>query len=438
MIDAIIKAIFKSKMSLPRIKRYIDQLPYVGNIPNIDGNDKCLGEVKIAAVQREIKPIKKVEDYIDSVNDFIVDACEQRCQLVVFPEYNFFDLFGFIPGFRLLNNYLNKKGKCNMPKPDTWNTENTEQIRSTKHTEQTGHTGNTHNTWDTGNINNIWHMGNTGCTRNTGNTCNMGNTGHIGNTHNTRNMGNTEHISNTPDVSFFTLVFRAVATSTEKGLRCIFSLLAKKHGIYVYTGSFLVCRDKRLYNVGFLYAPDGRCMGNQPKIHLTDFEEQLGMARGDVLNVYQLDIGRIAFPVCMDATYFETFYTAAELGADLVVLPLANMEEYSLYRAIRGIWGRVQESYVYGIKASLNGWIAGMHFTGKAGVFAPLGLTDTKDGVLAISSCYHGNELVTCSVDYGRLRECRQQAEYYGDHNHYFEKHYVPKTYLGVSSNNLV
>jgi hypothetical protein len=310
LIDAIIKAIFKSKMSLPRIKRYIDQLPYVGNIPNIDGNDKCLGEVKIAAVQREIKPIKKVEDYIDSVNDFIVDACEQRCQLVVFPEYNFFDLFGFIPGFRLLNNYLNKKGKCNMPKPDTWNTENTEQIRSTKHAEQTGHTGNTHNTWDTGNINNISHMGNTGCTRNTGNTCNMGNTGctrntgntcnmgntgctrntgdtcnmgntgHIGNTHNTRNMGNTEHISNTPDVSFFTLVFRAVATSTEKGLRCVFSLLAKKHGIYVYTGSFLVCRDKRLYNVGFLYAPDGRCMGNQPKIHLTDFEEQLGMARG--------------------------------------------------------------------------------------------------------------------------------------------------------------
>ncbi|NLX69409.1 MAG: nitrilase [Clostridiales bacterium] len=355
MVNIILNAIFKSKMRLSAIERYIDLLPAARDMPNVEENNT--DEVRIAAVQREIKPVKRIESYIDMINGFIAEACKQRCRLVVFPEYNFFDLFGFIPGFIFLNNYLNKKAVAD--------------------------------------------------------------------------KGLTEDKSgeNGLDASLFSPVFRAVSASIEDGLRRIFSLLAKKHGIYVYTGSFLVCRDQKLYNAGFLYGPDGRCIGSQFKIHLTDFEEKLGLSRGSSLSVHHLDIGRIAFPICMDATYFETFYAAAEQGAELIILPIANMEEYSLPRAIRGIWGRVQESYVYGIKASLNGWIAGMHFTGKAGIFAPLELTDKKDGVLAISSDYQGNELVICGVDYRKLRECRQQAEYYGDCNPVFEKGYVQKTY---------
>ena len=69
------------------------------------------------------------------------------------------------------------------------------------------------------------------------------------------------------------------------------------------------------------------------KFILTDFEEKLGLSRGSSLSVHHLDIGRIAFPICMDATYFETFYAAAEQGAELIILPIANMEEYSLPRA---------------------------------------------------------------------------------------------------------
>jgi hypothetical protein len=70
-----------------------------------------------------------------------------------------------------------------------------------------------------------------------------------------------------------------------------------------------------------------------------------------------------------------------------------------------------------------------MHFTGKAGVFAPLEITDNRDGVVAISSNYQGDELVTCSVDYRKLRECRSRAEYYGDSNPAFEGEYVRETY---------
>lgn len=78
----------------------------------------------------------------------------------------------------------------------------------------------------------------------------------------------------------------------------------------------------------------------------------------------------------MDASYFETFQLAVQDDVELIILPIANMEEYSEWGAKRGIWCRAQENYFYGIKPSLNGYFAGMHFTGKAEIVAPTKLTD--------------------------------------------------------------
>ena len=103
------------------------------------------------------------------------------------------------------------------------------------------------------------------------------------------------------------------------------------------------------------------------------------------MEVYSLPFGKVVCPICMDATYFETFRIARERGADIAILPIANLEEYNLWKALRGIWPRVQESYLYGLKSSLNGWIFGRHFTGKAGIFAPWPMTPNKDGVLSSS-----------------------------------------------------
>jgi len=137
----------------------------------------------------------------------------------------------------------------------------------------------------------------------------------------------------------------------------------------------------------------------------------------------------VVCPICMDATYFETFRIAREIGADMVILPIANLEEYSTWKTLRGIWPRVQESYLYGIKSSLNGWIAGMHFTGKAGIFAPLLMTEKKDGVLSLSPSYEGNHLVTANINIKKLYEAREKAEYQEDRNPKFEEKYIERTY---------
>ncbi|GAH89829.1 unnamed protein product, partial [marine sediment metagenome] len=170
-------------------------------------------------------------------------------------------------------------------------------------------------------------------------------------------------------------------------------------------------------------------IGTQKKIHLTDFEVKLGIKRGNKMEVYSLPFGKVVCPICMDATYFETFRIAREIGADIVILPIANLEEYTVWKALRGIWPRVQESYLYGLKSSLNGWIAGMHFTGKAGIFAPLLITEKKDGVLSLSPSYDENHLITANINIKRLYEAREKAEYHEDRNTEFEKEYIERTY---------
>lgn len=345
-------------MNIEKIEKHIEKLP---SIQTNEKKNQNVNEVKISVVQRTIKPVKDIESYIDMLYGFIWEASNKNSQLVVFPEYNFFDLFGFVPGFTLLNRFLKAKEKKNKKDP-----------------------------------------------------------------------------KDTKESIDFSKALKVTAPYIEEGIKIIFSALARKSQMYLYSGTYLVVEGDDLKNKGYLYAPTGKLIGSQGKLHLTDFEEELGIVREKTLKAFDLPIGKIALPICMDASYFETFYQARELRVDLALLPIANMEKYHLEKAMRGVWTRTQESYIYGAKASLNGWIAGMHFTGKAGIFAPLSLTPKKDGIVALSDSSEGDELITAKIDYKKLKQEREEAQYFGDRNSHFEKNYIEKTYINKEKGSLL
>ena len=355
-IEVLIEKWFNKKISLERIEKHCKQLRIERRRLSEDIN---LENIRVSCVQRQIHPVKSIEKYIDILCGFVDQAAKEGSHLIIFPEYNFFDLFGLIPGFNFLNQILNKKAIKNKDEE--------------KDREEESHLkGNNH---------------------------------------------------------FLTTIFKGVANPIEAGIKRIVSLLAKEYGIYIYTGSYILKGKEEIYNACSLFDPDGNLIGTQKKMHLTDFEVKIGIKRGNKMEVYSLPFSKVVCPICMDATYFETFRIAREIGADMVILPIANLEEYTVWKALRGIWPRVQESYLYGLKSSLNGWIAGMHFTGKAGVFAPLLMTEGKDGVLSLSPSYEGNHLITANLNIKRLYEAREKAEYHEDRNTEFEKKYVERTY---------
>jgi predicted amidohydrolase len=283
---------------------------------------------------------------------FVKSAAEQGCDIIAFPEYNFLELLGVIPGFGLLNSYLNSKAVSS--------------------------------------------------------------------------AGNSTDSS---IKKLYPFVFN-ISEPIQAAIERIMCGLASEYEIYIYTGSYFIKDKGLLYNGGSVISPGGDIIGRQMKLHLTDFEEKLGIMRGNELAVFPLDIGNTAFPVCMDGTYYEVFNIARSLKCDVVILPIANNEEYSLYRALRGIWPRVQESHLYGVKSALTGWFCGMHFTGKAGIFAPIGMTSGEDGIIAISEHFEGDSLIVGELDIQELNREREENEYYGDCNPEFEKEYYKNTYL--------
>jgi len=355
-MEFLIEKWFNKKISLERIEKYCQKLSIKRKRLSEDVN---LEDIRVSCVQKQIHPVKSIEKYIDTLCGFIDQSAKEGSHLIIFPEYNFFDLFGLIPGFSCLNQILNKKAIKNKDEE--------------KDREEESHL-----------------------------------------------KGNNY---------FLTTIFKGFAKPVEAGIRRIVSLLAKKYGIYIYTGSYILKEKEAIFNAGSLFGPDGNLIGTQKKMHLTDFEVKLGIKRGNKMEAYSLPFGKVVCPICMDATYFETFRIAREIGADMVILPIANLEEYSTWKALRGIWPRVQESYLYGLKSSLNGWIAGMHFTGKTGIFAPLSMTEKKDGVLSLSPSYEGNHLITANLNLKRLYEARERAEYHEDKNAEFEKNFIEKAY---------
>lgn len=359
MIKSLLNGWYSHQLSLRRIDKYCNSLEMKRNpVGRMDNKETF----RVGCIQRQIRLCSNIEEYIQMIYSFVSQAVEDECSLVVFPEYNFFDLFGLIPGFGIIDKYLNRKSN---PSTDREN----------------------------------------------------------------------EKYNNENNYSLIKQIFQGIARPVEKALKKIMSRLARGFGIYIYSGSYLLQEGSNLFNAGSLFGPDGNCLLTQKKLHLTDFEEEIGMNRGTEMEIYSFPFSKAVFPICMDATYFETFQIADKMGAELVILPIANMEEYNTWRAKRGIWNRVQESYVYGLKAALNGWVGGMHFTGKAGIFAPLEMNPGKAGIISIAPYPEGDYVISTDLNFSDLRKIKKEVEYYGDENFEFEENYARKIYQGLVNN---
>ncbi len=205
-------------------------------------------------------------------------------------------------------------------------------------------------------------------------------------------------------------VLRAVSPATRRIYETAFSTLAKAFRVFIIAGSaFLEDDDGEMRIISYFYDPEGRAIARQRKLHLTPLEAKWGLCAGADLEVLDTPLGRIAFPICMDATYFETFRIARLRGAEIVAVPSANDEEYMFWRTMRGIWPRVQESQVFGVSAAAVGSLLGITFTGRSGLLAPLEMTASGDGVLVQARTFDDEEVVVGDLDLDALHRFREE-----------------------------
>ncbi|NLC45334.1 MAG: hypothetical protein GX783_13770 [Clostridiales bacterium] len=357
-----------------KIKKYISS-KHIQTSSNLDCIDRS--QIRVCAVQQEIQLMKNYKQYVDRMHEFVDQGVREGAQLIVFPEYNGALILGMLPLVETILKRLIKQKSKSADKNSTT------AIISKQD----------------------------------------------------KDISTDTAIESTQNASIDMVGVLSILTPFLLDIfKTTFSELALHYGVYIMSGSIMVAEGDSIYNRAYLFDPDGKIVGNQDKLHLVMMERAMGMSMGKDLSVYNTPIGKLAFPVCMDASYFETFKIAKDKGAHIVMIPIANMEEYHDYLALRGIWPRVQESGVYGIRSALVGELYGIKFTGKAGIFAPLTLTPDGDGVLKLSKSYDRDEIIVCDLDLYLIE--RYYDPYFSDQNIEFINKYYPSIYEKLRPNN--
>jgi len=123
------------------------------------------------------------------------------------------------------------------------------------------------------------------------------------------------------------------------------SKMAKKFKIYLIGGAILVKKDEKTYVVSYIFDYNGKCIGEQKKIHLYSYENNY-VTSGSELELINTDFGPIGVAICFDLNAFpEVGRTFALNGANLIfnpsMIPVAGIENWHIYLKARALENRM-------------------------------------------------------------------------------------------------
>ncbi len=106
---------------------------------------------------------------------------------------------------------------------------------------------------------------------------------------------------------------------------------ARKNGVTLIAGSMPEREGERLYNTGFVFDPQGRCIARHRKVHLFDIDVQGGQrfresevfTPGEEVTLFEADGHVFGLCICFDIRFPELFRCMALRGAEAVFVPAA-------------------------------------------------------------------------------------------------------------------
>lgn len=173
--------------------------------------------------------------------------------------------------------------------------------------------------------------------------------------------------------------------------------MARKHGIWIVTGSLYERRKDGIYNTSTVLDPQGEVVGRHRKMFpFTPYE--VGVESGTEFLVFDVpDVGRFGVSICYDAWVPETSRTLAAMGAEVILHPsLTGTVDRDVELAIARSTAAVNQCYF----VDINGLGAGG--VGQSIVVGPHGEVVHQAGT--------GEELIPLELDLGRVRRSRERG----------------------------
>lgn len=153
----------------------------------------------------------------------------------------------------------------------------------------------------------------------------------------------------------------------------ILSKVASEQNIYLCYGYVERGIDKKLYNSILFINPDGICIGNYRKIHLTPLERTFFTPGSDIV-VVTTDFGNFGLMICWDLAFPEMARAMALQDAEVILAPSAwespYQDEFILFGKARAI-----DNTVFLAACNHIGQSTHLEFFGQSTLYGPNGRT---------------------------------------------------------------
>lgn len=195
------------------------------------------------------------------------------------------------------------------------------------------------------------------------------------------------HFSDAPKIS------RETCNQTLKFLQ---EVSAEIGDIYLLGGTVLQEDDSKFYNTCTLWR-NGEMLASYKKINPIQAEVDAGVSRGCTPMVLKTDLGKLGMIVCADTFDPALVKKVAELGAEIVTLPVAAMGTHPTVKGHPLTEGIARD---YGLFILKVGNVSSNMRGGRSAIIAPWGIlgevTDAPE-----------DSVLTADLDMARLREYR-------------------------------
>lgn len=186
--------------------------------------------------------------------------------------------------------------------------------------------------------------------------------------------------------------------------------IARRHRIALCVGGPLR-QGTTILNAALLFDPDGRPLAHYAKTHLFGEVDRRQFSAGGALSgVVALDGLRLALAICYDIEFPETARNLALAGAEVILVPTANMEPFDSV-CTRLVPARAEENGTV---------IAYANYVGREGDFTYCGrscISDATGEDLARAPAAE-EVLLLADIDPAAIAAARARTPYLADRRH--------------------
>jgi len=178
--------------------------------------------------------------------------------------------------------------------------------------------------------------------------------------------------------------------------------LSREYKIAICPGSYWQKDKSNIYH-GSCLIINGEVQLKQRQIYLARWERELGFSRGTKIELKEIKDWKVALIISTDVFYPQVSRIAALKGADIVLSPVGFTGEKNRALQISGMWQEVQQNQFFAVESGFNGFLEEQSFWGESVIYAPLEMTEGRDGYLKRSSGQQS--LIIAELDNKKRRE---------------------------------